>query len=454
MMGKRFFACLFILLLFIPLYSLPSLYFRLNDRCTLIDLESDKYLGHTLSSVYDDIESVLDSSGKSNTGYYYRDQSMASIGLVDITYLNNIVANAGGTARLVVTVNNSEHTADDWYYTLIEDRRYKRHMGIDLFSRGHTNDALNHDTYIIDGSGNTGIHAGNGFATNTYSIDLFENGTAIYKSAWFDVTLVVDDIVDANDQLIAADSYYIVNLEFEIKVVDANGVILQYNSEPLYEKYYVQVMGYYRPEDESFSRDNTAIFYIERQNNDISISDEYGGNWFDIATYYFTTDAKSASLYNAQNPGNVYIFLSSSSDGRNNSATPFTLKRKRGPVIEGQSAYSTEIGYLARLVSDGNGTGHAYGSSSRATVSSDGTSYFLENNDGFKANSLVIDANTFKDKQGTYVRWYDQGSIQIKIPTDENLFDEGSGKLLLKSGSYESTIYVHIITDFIPKNPN
>ena len=197
MMGKRFFACLFILLLFIPLYSLPSLYFRLNDRCTLIDLESDKYLGHTLSSVYDDIESVLDSSGKSNTGYYYRDQSMASIGLVDITYLNNIVANAGGTARLVVTVNNSEHTADDWYYTLIEDRRYKRHMGIDLFSRGHTNDALNHDTYIIDGSGNTGIHAGNGFATNTYSIDLFENGTAIYKSAWFDVTLVVDDIVDA-----------------------------------------------------------------------------------------------------------------------------------------------------------------------------------------------------------------------------------------------------------------
>ena len=327
-------------------------------------------------------------------------------------------------------------------------------MGIDLFARGHTNDELNHDINIIDASGKTGIHVGNGIATNSYSINLFENGTNIYKTAWFDISLVVDDIVDANDLLIAADSYYIVNLEFEIKVVNGSGVILEYNGEPLYEKYYVQIMGYYRPEDEAFSRDNTAIFYIERQNNDISISDEYGEDWFDVATYYFTTDAKSASLYNADNPGNVYIFLSSSSDGRNNSAAPFTLKRRKGPVIEGQSAYATEIGYLARLVSDGNGTGHAYGSSSRETASSDGTSYFLENNDGFKAKSLVIDSYTFRDKQSSYVRWYDQGSIQIRIPEDENLYDAGSGKLMLKSGSYESTIYVHIVTDFIPRNPN
>ena len=453
-MGKRFFVCLFLLLLLFPLCASPTLYFRLNDRCNLIDLESDKYLSHTLSSIYDDVESVLDSSGKSNTGYYYYAQSMATIGLVDISYLKSIVNGAGGTASLVVTVNNSAQTTDDWYYTLIEDKRYKRHMGIDLFARGHTNDELNHDINIIDASGKTGIHVGNGIATNSYSINLFENGTNIYKTAWFDISLVVDDIVDANDLLIAADSYYIVNLEFEIKVVNGSGVILEYNGEPLYEKYYVQIMGYYRPEDEAFSRDNTAIFYIERQNNDISISDEYGEDWFDVATYYFTTDAKSASLYNADNPGNVYIFLSSSSDGRNNSAAPFTLKRRKGPVIEGQSAYATEIGYLARLVSDGNGTGHAYGSSSRETASSDGTSYFLENNDGFKAKSLVIDSYTFRDKQSSYVRWYDQGSIQIRIPEDENLYDAGSGKLMLKSGSYESTIYVHIVTDFIPRNPN
>ena len=88
----------------------------------------------------------------------------------------------------------------------------------------------------------------------------------------------------------------------------------------------------------------------------------------------------------------------------------------------------------------------------RATTETDGTSYFLENYSGFKTNSLEIDADTFQGQHDTYVRWYDQGAIQIRIPEDANLYDDGSGKLMLKSGSYESTIYVHIVTDFIYKN--
>ena len=452
MMGKRIFVCLVLLLLLFPLYAAPTLYFRLNDRCNLVDLESNHFLSHVMTSVYDDTISKIDSAGKCNDGYYYFEQALASIGLIDVWSVSRIVG-AGGTAILEVSVNTTLGTADSWYYTLIEDSRYKKHFGVDLFARG-TTASNSRDVNVQWQGSNTGIHTGNDSSTNTIRYTIVENGTNIYKNAWFDICLVMDDLVDPNDQLIAADSYYIANLEFDIQVVDGNGTVLKYNNADLKEKYLVQIMGYYRPEDEAFSKDNTAIFYLDRQNNDISISDEYGGDWIDIASYYFTTDSKSSSLFNNNNPGKVYIFLSSSSDGRNNSAAPFSLKRKKGPVIEGQSSYATEIGYLARLVSDGNGTGHAYGSSARATTETDGASYYQEENNSFKTNSLEIDAETFQGQHDTYVRWYDQGAIQIKIPEDNNLYDEGSGKLLLKSGSYESTIYVHIVTDFVYKNQN
>ena len=451
-MGKRFSVCLFLLILFIPLFAAPTLYFRLNDRCTLVDLESRSFLSHVMTSGYNDIISRTDSSGMANTGYYYFEQSLASIGLINVAQLNRIAASAGGTASIEVTVNTSVGGADSWYYTLLEDRRYKRHFGIDMFARGTNND--NKDVNIQFDGVITGVHAGNNSATNTIKFDIIEDGSNLYKNVWLDVCLVLDDLVDPNDQLIAADSYYVANLEFEIRVVDGEGNVLKYDNADLKEKYLVQIMGYYRPEDEAFSKDNTAIFYIDRKVNDFSISDKHGKGWFDVATHYFTTDAKDKSLFNSSNQGNVYIFLSSTSDGRNNSTAPFSLKRKRGPTVEGQSSYATEIGYLARLVSDGNGTGHGYGSNNRYTTETDGTSYFQENSSDFKETSLVIDAEDFSGQHGNYVRWYDQGSIQIRIPTDNSIYDAETQKLLLKSGSYESTIYIHIVTDFIYAGQN
>lgn len=450
-MGRRFFVCLFLLLLLIPLYAVPTLYFRLNDRCTLVDLESTSFLSHVMTSVYDDVIARTNAAGQANTGYYYFEQSLASIGLINVGQLNSIVG-AGGTASLEVTVKTVTGGADSWYYTLLEDKRYKRHFGIDMFARGTNNN--NKDVNIQFDGVHTGVQVGNNSVTNKIKFDVIEDGSNLYKNVWLDLCLVLDDLVDPNDQLIAADSYYVANLEFEIQVVDGDGNVLQYDNADLKEKYLVQIMGYYRPEDEAFSKDNTAIFYIDRKVNDFSISDKHGKGWFDVATYYFTTDAKDKSLFNSSNQGNVYIFLSSSSDGRNNSAAPFSLKRKRGPTVEGQSSYATEIGYLARLVSDGNGTGHGYESNNRYTTETDGTSYFQESSSGFKEKSLVIDAEVFSGQHGDYVRWYDQGSIQIRIPTDNSIYDAETQKLLLKSGSYESTIYIHIVTDFVYKNQN
>ena len=446
-MSKRMTSCLLLLLLFVPLFAAPGLYFRLNDRCTLVDLESRKFLSHTMVSVYDDTISKTDPTGKANDGYYYFEQSLASMGITDIASLNSIASAAGGTASIVISVNTSEKTADSWYYSLVEDRRYKRHLALDVFARGNTGSGGD-SNIIFDGV--TGIHVGNNVADNTISFDIIQNGRNLYKSVWTDICLVIDDET-AEDQMIAVDSYYIVNLEFEIKIVDGSGNIISYSGEPLSEKYLVQIMGFYRPEDEAFSRDNTAVFYIERYNADVNISGAYGGDWVDISSYFFTTDSKSATLYDSSDPGSVYIFLSSTSDGSRNDADVFSFKRKKGPTIQSQSEYESEINFLARFVSNGTGMGHAYGSSDLATIDSDGTASFPDN---YMTSSLVIDADSFIDNHGSYLRWYDKGKIQLKIPSGAGQRAEihtVGDSLNLKSGSYESTIYIHIVTDFHPK---
>ena len=65
-MSKRITLCILLSLLFIPLFAVPGLYFRLNDRCTLVDLESRSFLPHLTTSIYDDTISMTDSEGKTN----------------------------------------------------------------------------------------------------------------------------------------------------------------------------------------------------------------------------------------------------------------------------------------------------------------------------------------------------------------------------------------------------
>ena len=462
-MNKRLYSILLFLLLIVPLLvALPSVYFRLNDRCTLVDLESNKFLPHSMNSIYDDVESITDSAGRTNNGYYYYEQSLATIGVIEVATLANSFNVGEASLRVTLTADNS------WCYTLIEDRRYKRKVAIDLFARG-TSVALNADTNIDIGGGKTGIHVTEG-TPDTVTYKIIENGTNIYKSAWFDVSLVMDELTD-DDLLIAADSYYIINLTFEVSVIDGDGNVVSFTSgntqHTLTETYIVQIMGYYRPEDDELYTDNTAIFYIERLVGDINISDEFGEGWIDVASYYFTTSSQTINHFNSSNPGCVYIFLSSSSDGTNTNASKFTLKRKRGPTIEGQSDFADEVDFVARLKSDGTGGfGHAYGSSTTlATAETDGSVYFsktdtYETDKDFKAKSLVIGPDISKDKQGTNVRWHDQGTIQLRIPNDPSLVGTKSTEtgdvdiLMLKAGSYESRIYVHIVTDFIPHDSN
>ncbi|MBR0521258.1 MAG: hypothetical protein IJJ95_08000, partial [Spirochaetales bacterium] len=63
--------------------------------------------------------------------------------------------------------------------------------------------------------------------------------------------------------------------------------------------------------------------------------------------------------------------------------------------------------------------------------------------------SLVLEPEKYKDKSASYVRWHDDGAIYLSIPKVDGYPDAQS--LGLKAGSYQSNIYIHIVTDFHPK---
>ena len=457
---KKVLICLMLLLLSIPLFAIPTLYFKLNDRCNLIDLEptfaqgTNKYLTHTMNSIYKDPSESINPAGIADDSYYYHLQALATVGIIDLNYLNGQTGYQN--AKLKATVTSSEN----WYYTLVEDSNFKRHFGVDLFVRGNTGSGRDFNIPGANGDPvNTGVQFGKqgGADTGNNSIEIEiadSNGNSKYKSIWFDILLVTDLSVFGEDQVIPTDSYYVSNLTVEISVIAADpgpggeDVVLSYGGNSLSAEYLVQVRGYYKPGDPSAARDSTAIFYVERNEDAIDIANTYDtGAKVEIAQYHFTTNSKNATLYNNSNPGNVYIFLSSSADARYSNNKEFSLDWIDGP--REQQHTNTSIKYLTTLESSNTTFGHKYGDPQSAeTLPSNGAvSYNLAN---FYDYSLVIEPEKYKDKSASYVRWHDDGVIYLTIPKVNGYPDAQS--LGLKAGSYESTIYIHIVTDFNLRN--
>ena len=92
--SKRVLICLILLILSIPLFADPTMYFKLNDRCNLIDLEptlsqgTNKYLTHTMASSFKDKSENTDTSGIHDDSYYYYMQALATVGIIDLNFLN------------------------------------------------------------------------------------------------------------------------------------------------------------------------------------------------------------------------------------------------------------------------------------------------------------------------------------------------------------------------------
>ena len=473
MMHRKMTVCLLFIFLIIPLLAAatPSFYFRLNDRCNVIDLEptlaneTNKFLTHNLTAQYVDLISSKDSTGIYDTDVYYMGQTLAPIGLIEIPSLKNsvnqLVASLGNAYTLCgASVRVSVTSSDDWWYTLIEDKRYKRHFGLDLFARV-TSTSGGKDSSVTGVNGNasnTGVHFGyqKGVKSESGSIEfeiIDSSGNTSYKAAWFDICLVADVNQQTQDLLIPTDSYYVARIDFEISVVvtveDQEGIkyeyTLSYDNAPMDQKYSVQIMGYYKPGD-SAQRDNSALFYLEMENNNIDISEAYGRDPVEIAKYHFTTDSKPATDYKNGAPGYVYIFLSSAENAGSNNSRPFSLDWVDGSA--NQTNTVTSIQFTTTLKSDTE-YGHRYDDdTNNETIPSNGAVSYSNGN--YLSGSLVIKPDEFADKGNNYIRWHDEGSIYLTLPKVGNY--NSVTDLGLKAGSYQSIIYVHIVTDFNPRD--
>lgn len=453
---------------------LPSPYLKLNDRCTVIDLAANTFRGHSVDATYHD---SIKNSTEYGTQYYYHDQNLLTIGMTD----TRIGANPQGNIRLTVSLIND---SDGWFYTLLDDKRFKRPFGLDIFARGRTNTA---DVSIPNDGDYYSFHLGYvapsedaGYANlfSGSSVEIPMSVVANYKSIWWDVCIVLDPVTDTvNDAvhniyggegnpedpenpteyyMLASNQYYVASIQFEIECIDENDAIIAEDT------YIIQIYGYYKPANANDMNDNTAVFYLVKNANSeqLDINRMYNdGGWLEIASYNFTTDAKQISnlggkTWDSYDPGRVYMFLSSSNNAFGASGEQFTLKRVTGSGSY-SSQYFSSINYVVKMESKESNNVKVF----------DGTLSY-NSLEGFNPNDcLSIEPEKFGDRSSNYARWYDAGTLEIHIPKSgsdpivsqyglsgqtnsfQYLHDE-STDINLNAGTYTSNIYVHIVSDF------
>lgn len=423
----------------------PGAYMRLNDRCNIVDMTSDRFPYHADGAEY--METGAHYTTVGGTSNYYYDQCLLTLGMTDVCHGGVAYGDIEAEIKLV-----GVEGPGGWFYKLPEDPRYMRPLGIDVFARrkstrsGEPDANLPHELHL-------GTQSGNISNTNSLSIPASEiNAAAI----WFDICVVMDGTVDqSNDtvsldgqlyNLIPSDSYYTAVLELTIKCVDRSDP--ENHRVITSEKYIVQILSYYKKPTAVDSSESSALLFLEKKSEAerIDINSYYGDPaGVLLATYNFTTNSKASDkteYESSDSLGCVRIFLSSNKNGTKTSGK-FTLTRRAGG---NPGNFNTSINYVVKMESS-----TAYGSSSDGSsdIIFDGTCTFNDCVGGTKTH-LVISCDKYRDKNGYFKRWHDIGTITLIIPTtgQDNSFTQANGKINLAAGSYTSDIYVHIVTDF------
>lgn len=497
---------LFISLLFLLIFSnicfadTPSSYFRLTGRATVVDLAAKYYFTHLSSAVNTDTNV---SNYAENSATYHRNQIVIAAGVMNCREtdrnINNHLANGwtydstngvfkyndevtddppvfvdgwsySAAENLCVKANGAIKISvkphdgiNNWFYTLSEDNEFKRPYGLDVFARGRY---LGEDKDLYEISGIGGVHLGlqKTNASNPDYMLIPESEVAKYDYIWFDVCLVLDPIVDQGSDsvtlqnetyhVISSDAYYLTMLDINIICgASSNGDI---ETPIINDPYLTQLTGYYKPADANSMKTNTAMLFVEKlpDANGFNINSAYlTGDWYEIATYDFTTDSKSYKTSSKPDPGHVYMFLSSTREASTTQSGRFTLVNE-GMSGQQQGEFNTQINYVLKIVPEDGGFG---------SVGNGENSYFTgmdSLNDRPDANStsspwldITAEKSFYLNGEYYYARWHNKGKIKLAIlpnqqDTPTYTFTVDDGRLNLASGTYTSNIYIHIVTDF------
>ena len=429
-----------------------SAYFKMNDRCNVVDISETVFPSHNMSSTL-----VFNGANVRKSDYtstYYAYQNLLSMGFSETRTYENNEYKAKGYIKASVSLIDS----GNWCYTLPEDIRYMRPFGLDIIGRVKSN---NGDVSMPDYTKHAGYQTVNGLVSDmgrTVSVVVPQDVLVQYKSFWFDYCLVLGGTIDVEENtvsvgsntfdLIPSNSYYTTTLQFDIWLIDGdpNNVpdVVESDGNQDYTvvdegHYIIQILGYYKSSELDSDHDNFVMFFITKDRNadSLNISDMFAGNgpWISVAGYNFNTGSSLIPSLNSD-AGNVYMFLSSSRDATAPGVDDkFRLVRVSNSGGIPNVTFRNSVEYTAKIVSEEMGT----------SVEFTGEMYYKESEPFQTSKCLVIPAETFKDKEqkDTYARWHDEGQIMIRI-TDEEL---ARGQRL-NAGAYTSDIYIHIVTDF------
>ncbi len=432
-------------------------YMRQNDRCTVVDLASAAFLSHLDNSSYD---SSLDATNKRNTGKYYHMQNLAVVGVTEIRHHddNGVRKRIEGNTYDYVSADGAitisvELVSAEWCYTLIGNEEYKRPFGIDFFARGKHLKTGGGDVDIPGASMHMGLQPNVNPDKNSITLD--EETVVDYDAIWWDCALVMDLPVDTvNDQvelngtvyhLLPSDDFYTATVRITISCTNGTE-----------ETYDLHLAGTYKPNN-TVPTNMTSILTFSRlpSATNLDIKSLYNSQEsVPIATYGYTTN----SIKNGNAAGLVYMYLSSSSNGKvlpssgNGNDGKFTLRYMNpntGAVDSYLDSATNSINFIASINSDNaykyGAVGNVPRTSGVVTIDYTGSDIWVKNDASVKSNYLVIVPEHMIDKQNDkYARWYDSGTISIRIPNSGQTFDNNPDNLI--GGIYSSNIFIHVVT--------
>lgn len=384
----------------------------------MVNLKSTSYPSHVSNATW---------GGSSGSGsYYYYDNQL--IGVFGIR-------NPSDDVTFTVTL---EGTVKDWVYLLdTSDASISRPFGLDLIVKGRPDYYVDVSSLIESstGSGNV-IHMGYQTANGgeiimptscSATFKISKTAFATYDNViWMDIALVLPELTN--------DAYTYNEKTFTAKSSTTPytaKLTIKVDSGDFHDTVTLDLSGMYS--NTASTEDYSAVMLVTpnaaSKSLDIASMAKSDNSVVHVADFSFATT--STELTEDNKTACAYIFLSSSSDG-STAGEKFKLRRVRsdGSYSDVDSKYNS-ITYVAILKST---------VSNRTTEKTfDGTTCTRSGTDYFYSVSGV--EMTDHKNTAQWIRWYDDGQIQIKIAADSS-----EDYTQLTAGKYTSTIYVHVET--------
>ena len=365
-----------------------------------------------------DLVSSVDLSSNAYTGSGYGPGKIGTVGI-------NKKAKDKSKQDCIVSIAPA---SGQWLFSVMEEGiEYDMPFGIDVVPHYNTSEGGSPQTgttvnFGIQASGSTDSPRTNSISNNNH-----KNGNAV---SW-DLFLVLDSTISGTTVTpkIGSQTYTLTESDnYTVSLI----VTATYCSDT--ETYVVVLSGHYGVSPETTTCNISVTPLSAGSLPGLDIKALFGtGVKTAVGSYSFTTSTKARNS-KSNNPGSVYIFLSSGNDGTIASNT-FTLKHQNNPA--------KTVAYYAYLTST-DGYAHSSSSTSVQTVRFDGSTSFTAGN--VTTDSLQINAHEGKTSSGYSYRWHDTGYIEIEIPANGQQTQDYINHL--PSGTYYSDIYIHIVTDF------